>query len=118
MARIAGVNIPDNKHAGISLTYIFGIGRSRALEICEKCKVDPAKDLGALSDDEMGRLRDEIRNYNVEGDLRRQVAMSIKRLIDMGVYRGLRHKFHLPVRGQKTKNNARTRKGPKRPMKR
>lgn len=117
MARIAGVNIPDNKHTVISLTYIYGIGRSRAEEICVKCDVEQGKILGQLSDDELGRLRDEIRKLNVEGDLRRQVAMSIKRLIDMGVYRGMRHKFHLPVRGQRTKTNARTRKGPRRQMK-
>ncbi len=116
MARIAGVNIPDNKHTVISLTYIFGIGNSQSKKICSDCDVEPHKLLGKLSDDELGRLRDEIRRYNVEGDLRRQVAMSIKRLIDMGVYRGLRHRFHLPVRGQRTKTNARTRKGPKRQM--
>ncbi len=116
MARIAGVNIPDNKHTVISITYIFGIGNSQAKKICEDCEVDPHKVLSKLSNDELGRLRDEIRKYNVEGDLRRQVAMNIKRLIDMGVYRGLRHRFHLPVRGQRTKTNARTRKGPTRQM--
>ena len=118
MARITGVNIPDNKHVAISLTYVYGIGRSRALEICAKCDVPPDKQLSKLSAEELGRLRDEVRDYNVEGDLRRQVAMSVKRLIDMGVYRGIRHKFHLPVRGQRTKTNARTRKGPRRQMKR
>ncbi|MBE8182594.1 MAG: 30S ribosomal protein S13 [Candidatus Portiera sp.] len=116
MARIAGVNIPDNKHTVISLTYIFGIGNSQSKKICNDCDVEPHKILSKLSDDELGRLRDEIRRYNVEGDLRRQVAMNIKRLIDMGVYRGLRHRFNLPVRGQRTKTNARTRKGPTRQM--
>ncbi len=118
MARIAGVNIPDNKHTVISLTYIFGIGRARSVKICQDCNVDPTTNLGKLGDDELGRLRDEIRKYTIEGDLRRQVAINIKRLVDMGVYRGLRHRFHLPVRGQRTKTNARTRKGPTRQIKR
>ena len=117
MARIGGVNVPDNKHTVISLTYIYGIGRSRAKQICETCKVSPNTQLGKLSDAELGRLRDEIRKHDVEGDLRRQVAMNVKRLVDLGLYRGLRHRFHLPVRGQRTKTNARTRKGPKRQIK-
>lgn len=118
MARIAGVNIPDNKHTIIALTYIFGVGKARAMKICQTCNVDPHTKLNNLKDSELGELRDEIRKHVVEGDLRRQVAINIKRLVDMGLYRGLRHKLHLPVRGQKTKNNARTRKGPKRQIKR
>lgn len=112
MARIAGVNIPTNKKVEIGLTYIFGIGRERAQEICEKAKVDGNKRVHALVDEEMIRLREVIDNdYTVEGELRREVAMNIKSLKDMKCYRGIRHIRKLPVRGQRTHTNARTRKG-------
>ena len=117
MARIAGVNIPDNKHTVIALTHIFGIGRQTALKLCQTCKVAPSTLLKNLKEAELGRLRTEIRKYTTEGDLRRQYSINIKRLIDLGTYRGARHKFHLPVRGQRTKTNARTRKGPVRLIK-
>lgn len=118
MARIAGVNIPVHKHAWIGLTSIYGIGRTTAYEICEKAGVNPAQKVGQLEEAELDKLRAEVANFNVEGDLRREIAMDIKRLMDLGCYRGLRHRRGLPVRGQKTKNNARTRKGPKKPIKR
>ena len=117
MARIAGVNVPDNKHTVVALTHIFGIGRSTALKLCRVCKVAPATPIKALAEADLGRLRTEIRKHTTEGDLRRQYSMNIKRLIDLGTYRGTRHKFHLPVRGQRTKTNARTRKGPVRLIK-
>lgn len=114
MARIAGIDIPRNKQVEVSLTYIYGIGRSRSQEILEKANVDPMKRVRDLTDSEVGRLREIIDNdYNVEGDLRREVAMNIKRLTEIGCYRGLRHRRGLPVRGQRTRTNARTRKGPK-----
>ncbi|MCB1584127.1 MAG: 30S ribosomal protein S13 [Marinicella sp.] len=118
MARIAGVNIPVHKHAWIGLTSIYGIGRTRAYAICEKAGVDPAQKIGQLDEDALDKLRAEVAEFDVEGDLRREVAMDIKRLMDLGCYRGLRHRRGLPVRGQKTKTNARTRKGPKKPIKR
>jgi len=118
MARIAGVNIPDNKHAVISLTYIYGIGRTTARKLCAASGVPEASKVGDLSERQMDALRTEIGKLNVEGDLRRDVSMSIKRLLDLGCYRGLRHRKGLPVRGQRTKTNARTRKGPRRPIKR
>ena len=118
MARIAGVNIPVHKHAWIGLTSIYGIGRTRAYEICESAGVNPAEKVGQLDEDALDKLRAEVAKFDVEGDLRREVAMDIKRLMDLGCYRGLRHRRGLPVRGQKTKNNARTRKGPKKPIKR
>ncbi|VAW43749.1 SSU ribosomal protein S13p (S18e) [hydrothermal vent metagenome] len=118
MARIAGVNIPVHKHAWIGLTSIFGIGRTRAYAICDSAGVDPAHKVGQLEEDALDKLRAEVANFDVEGDLRREVAMNIKRLMDLGCYRGLRHRRGLPVRGQKTKNNARTRKGPKKPIRR
>lgn len=118
MARIAGVNIPVHKHAWIGLTSIYGIGRTRAYEICEKAGVDPAQKIGQLDESDLDKLRAEVAEFDVEGDLRREVAMDIKRLMDLGCYRGLRHRRGLPVRGQKTKTNARTRKGPKKPIKR
>ena len=118
MARIAGVNIPVHKHAWIGLTRIYGIGRTRAYEICESAGVNPAEKVGQLDEDALDKLRAEVAKFDVEGDLRREVAMDIKRLMDLGCYRGLRHRRGLPVRGQKTKNNARTRKGPKKPIKR
>ena len=116
MARVAGVNIPDSKHAGVSLTYIFGIGRSRALDICLNAGVSPSTKIGELKEDEIESIRNEVGKFVVEGDLRREIATDIKRLMDLGTYRGIRHRRHLPVNGQRTKTNARTRKGPKRPM--
>ncbi len=118
MARVAGINIPDHKHAGVSLTYVYGIGRTRAKSICEKIGVDPSTKILDLNEDQLEQIRTEISNFIVEGDLRREVATNIKRLQDLGTNRGIRHRRHLPVRGQKTKNNARTRKGPKRPIRR
>jgi small subunit ribosomal protein S13 len=117
MARIAGVNIPVNKHAWIGLTSIYGIGRSRAREVCVAAGVDPATKVKSLTEAEVERLRAEIGKYTVEGDLRREVAMSVKRLMDLGCYRGLRHRKGLPVRGQRTRTNARTRKGPRKQIK-
>ncbi len=114
MARIAGVNIPVYKHTWIGLTSIFGIGRTRAYEICERAGVDPATKVRDLTDEQLEKIRQEVGKYEVEGDLRRKISMDIKRLMDLGCYRGLRHRRGLPVRGQRTKNNARTRKGPKR----
>jgi small subunit ribosomal protein S13 len=111
MARIAGVNIPATKHTVIALTSIYGIGRSRALAICKAAGVDPATKVRDLSDAEVDALREQVAHYRVEGDLRREVAMNIKRLMDLGCYRGLRHRRGLPVRGQRTRTNARTRKG-------
>lgn len=116
MARIAGVNIPVQKHAWVGLTHIFGIGRSRALAICEACSVDPSTKVRDLTEDEVERLRQGVARFTVEGDLRREVGMNIKRLMDLGCFRGLRHRRGLPVRGQRTKTNARTRKGPRRPI--
>ncbi|WP_054772816.1 30S ribosomal protein S13 [Methylogaea oryzae] len=117
MARIAGVNIPDHKHVVISLTAIYGIGRTRSKMICERAGIDPASKVKSLSDAEVETLRVEVAKFVVEGDLRREVSMSIKRLMDLGCYRGFRHRRGLPVRGQRTKTNARTRKGPRRPIK-
>jgi small subunit ribosomal protein S13 len=114
MARIAGVNIPDNKHTVISLTYIFGIGRSTARKICATTGIAESAKISSLSDDQIEALRGAVARHSVEGDLRREVNMSIKRLMDLGCYRGLRHRKGLPVRGQRTKTNARTRKGPRR----
>ena len=115
MARIAGVNIPTNKPVAISLRYIYGIGPVNAMEICTKTKIEPQKRVNALSDAEVLAIREVIdRDYMVEGDLRRDVSINIKRLIDLGCYRGLRHRKGLPVRGQRTHTNARTRKGPRR----
>ena len=115
MARIAGINIPLNKRAEIGLTYIYGIGRSRANELLAKTGVDPNTYVRDLTEDEIGKLRDAIDNdLTVEGDLRRERSQNVKRLMEIGCYRGLRHRRGLPVRGQRTKTNARTRKGPKR----
>ncbi len=115
MARIAGVNIPTQKRVEIALTYIHGIGRTKANEICAKVGIPTERRVNALTDDEVVRIRESIdREYIVEGDLRREVAMNIKRLMDLGCYRGLRHRKGLPVRGQRTSTNARTRKGPAR----
>ena len=118
MARIAGVNIPTNKRVVIALTYIYGIGPKFAKDICAELKIADSVRVNQLSDDEVLRLRELIdRDYKVEGDLRREIAMNIKRLMDLGCYRGLRHRRGLPVRGQRTKTNARTRKGPRKPIK-
>ncbi len=117
MARIAGVNIPTNKRVLIALTYIHGIGRAKAQQIVEKIGIPAAKRVNQLSDDEVLKIRELIdREFHVEGDLRREVAMNIKRLMDLGCYRGLRHRRGLPVRGQRTHTNARTRKGPAKPI--
>ena len=113
MARIAGINIPNHQHAGIALTAIYGIGRSRAVAICVAAGIEPARKIKDLTDAEMDRLRENITRLTVEGDLRREVQMSVKRLIDLGCYRGSRHRKGLPVRGQRTRTNARTRKGPR-----
>jgi small subunit ribosomal protein S13 len=118
MARIAGVNIPDQKHAWVALTHIYGVGRTRALNICKAADVAPDTKIRDLTEHEIEGIRAEVSNLAVEGDLRREVAMNIKRLMDLGCYRGLRHRRGLPVRGQRTKTNARTRKGPRRPIKR
>ena len=118
MARIAGVNIPDQKHAVISLTYVFGIGRTRAKAICAATGIEESVKIGELSEDQLEAIRTEIAKYSVEGDLRREVSMNIKRLMDLGCFRGLRHRRNLPLRGQRTKTNARTRKGPRKPIKR
>ena len=115
MARIAGVDLPKNKHMDIALTYIYGIGRTVALQILDASKVDWQKKTDDLSADEVSQIRNEIENnHKVEGDLRREITTNIKRLMDIGCYRGLRHRRGLPVRGQKSKTNARTRKGPRR----
>jgi small subunit ribosomal protein S13 len=115
MARIAGIDLPRDKRVEIGLTYIYGIGRARAQKILQQAGVSPDTRVKDLTEAEISRLRDVIdKQYKVEGDLRREVSMNIKRLIDIGSYRGLRHRRGLPVRGQTTKNNARTRKGPKR----
>ena len=113
MARIAGINIPPNQHAEIGLTAIYGIGRPRAREILEADGVEKTKKVKDLTDAELERIRDAISKLTVEGDLRREIQLSIKRLIDLGTYRGMRHRRGLPVRGQRTRTNARTRKGPK-----
>jgi len=113
MARIVGVDIPNDKQVGYSLTYIYGIGRTTAQKICENAKVDATIRVKDLSDDQMNAIRNEVSKLKVEGDLRREVALNIKRLTEIGCYRGIRHKKGLPVRGQKTKTNARTRKGPR-----
>jgi len=113
MARISGVNIPNNQHTEIALTAIFGIGRSRARAICGAAGVVSTRKIKDLSDNEMDKLREQVARIPVEGDLRREVSMSIKRLIDLGTWRGKRHRLGLPVRGQRTRTNARTRKGPR-----
>jgi small subunit ribosomal protein S13 len=117
VARIAGVNIPTQKRVEIGLTYIHGIGRTKARDICKKCNIPAERRVNQLSEQEVIEIREAIdRDYTVEGDLRREVAMNIKRLMDLGCYRGLRHRKGLPVRGQRTHTNARTRKGPARPI--
>ena len=117
MARISGVNIPSAKRIEIALTYIFGIGITRAKKICKDAKLDPSKRVNALTEQELTNIRDLIdKNFVVEGDLRRDNAVNLKRLVDLGCYRGLRHRKGLPVRGQRTHTNARTRKGKARPV--
>ncbi|MCG9970167.1 30S ribosomal protein S13 [Christiangramia crocea] len=111
MARIAGVDIPKQKRGVIALTYIFGIGKSRAQEILAQAKVDESKKVSDWDDDEIGRIREAVGQYTIEGELRTEVQISIKRLMDIGCYRGIRHRSGLPLRGQRTKNNSRTRKG-------
>ena len=113
MARIAGINIPDNKHAVISLTYVFGIGKTRSKAILSAVGIEENRKISTLTDAELDSLREEVAKYTVEGDLRREVTLNIKRLMDLGCYRGLRHRRSLPVRGQRTRTNARTRKGPR-----
>jgi small subunit ribosomal protein S13 len=117
MARIAGVNIPNHKHAEIALTSIYGVGRNTAKQICQAAGVLATAKVKDLNDAEVEKLRDEIAKLKVEGDLRREVTMNIKRLMDLSCYRGVRHRRGLPVRGQRTKTNARTRKGPIKPIK-
>lgn len=116
MARIAGVNIPDNKHAVIALTYVYGIGRTTAQQLCSTVKIDEQTKIADLSEEKLDEIRNEITKLTVEGDLRREVSMSIKRLMDLGCFRGIRHRRNLPLRGQRTKTNARTRKGPRKPI--
>jgi small subunit ribosomal protein S13 len=116
MARIAGVNIPDNKHMVISLTYIFGIGKTTSQKICSAVKIDPTTLVRDLGEDQLDLIRTEVGKYSTEGDLRREINMNIKRLMDLGCNRGIRHRRHLPLRGQRTKTNARTRKGPRKPI--
>lgn len=116
MVRFAGVNVPDNKHACIALTYVYGVGRARALQLCKIAAVDPDRKISDLSEREISQLRTEVGHLVVEGDLRREVNMHIKRLMDLGCYRGIRHRRNMPLRGQRTRTNARTRKGPRRPI--
>ncbi len=117
MARIAGINIPDHKHAEISLTAIYGIGRQTAKNICTEAGILPSVKIKELSEEQLDTLRTIISKMTVEGDLRREVSMNIKRLMDLGCYRGIRHRRGLPLRGQRTRTNARTRKGPRKPIK-
>lgn len=116
MARIAGVNIPDNKHTVISLTYIYGIGKPSAINICALAGISPETKISELNEEQLDIIRSEVAKFTVEGDLRREVSMNIKRLMDLKAYRGLRHRHSLPVRGQRSKTNARTRKGPRKPI--
>jgi len=117
VARIAGINIPDQKHTVIALTAIYGIGKTRAKAICGAAGIAEDVKIRELSEEQIEKLREEVGKFTVEGDLRREVTLSIKRLLDLGCYRGLRHRRSLPVRGQRTKTNARTRKGPRKPIK-
>ena len=118
MARIAGINLPTQKHVEIALTSIFGIGKTRSQAICDAAGIDRSTKVRDLTEPDAEKLRSEVAKFGVEGDLRREVSMNIKRLRDLGCYRGLRHRRGLPLRGQRTKTNARTRKGPRRPIKR
>ena len=117
MARIAGINVPDHKHAEIALTSIYGVGRTRAREVCSAVGIDVSTKIQDLDENMLENIRTEIAKYAVEGDLRREVSMNIKRLMDLGTYRGIRHRRGLPTRGQRTKTNARTRKGPRKLVK-
>ena len=117
MARIAGVNIPDQKHVRIALTHIYGIGRTSAGKICSATGIEPNVKVSALSEEQLDLLRAEVTNYELEGDLRRDISMNVNRLMDLGSYRGIRHRRGLPLRGQRTRTNARTRKGPRRIIK-
>ncbi|WP_455234111.1 30S ribosomal protein S13 [Thiogranum longum] len=116
MARIAGINVPTHKHAVVALTSIYGIGRTTALKICEASGIKPDVKIKDLSEVEIENIRGEVARHTVEGDLRRTISMNIKRLMDLGCYRGMRHRRGLPLRGQRTRTNARTRKGPRRPI--
>lgn len=116
MARIAGVNVPDRKHAVIALTSIYGVGRTRSAKILEQAGIAADTKIEALSEEQLDAIRSLVGGFSVEGDLRRETSMNIKRLMDMGCYRGLRHRRSLPLRGQRTKTNARTRKGPRKPI--
>lgn len=118
MARIAGVNIPDRKHAVIALTSIYGIGQTRAADICKEAGIEPHVKIQELSEDQVDAIRAAVAKFTIEGDLRREISMNIKRLMDLGCNRGIRHRRGLPLRGQRTRTNARTRKGPRRPIKR
>lgn len=118
MARIAGINIPVNKHVVVALTSIYGIGNTRAKQICEAAGIAPDTMVKDLAEPEVADIRNAVANFVVEGDLRRETSMNIKRLMDLGCYRGIRHRRGLPLRGQRTRTNARTRKGPRRPIKR
>jgi small subunit ribosomal protein S13 len=116
MARIAGINIPDHKHAVIALTAIYGVGRQTASEICVKVGITPSVKIKELTEEQLEAIRNMVSKMTVEGDLRREVSMNIKRLMDLGCYRGIRHRRGLPLRGQRTRTNARTRKGPRKPI--
>jgi len=116
MARIAGVNIPDNKHIVISLRYVYGIGPTKAQPLCDVTGIVPTTKVSDLSEEQLDSIRNEVNKMTVEGDLRREISMNIKRLMDLGSYRGIRHRRSLPVNGQRTKTNARTRKGPRKPI--
>ncbi|MCG8414813.1 MAG: 30S ribosomal protein S13 [Pseudomonadales bacterium] len=116
MARIAGVNIPDNKHIVISLSYVFGVGPTHARNICAATGIEPSTKTSELSPEQLDAVRAEVAKLSTEGDLRREISMNIKRLMDLGCNRGIRHRRSLPVRGQRTKTNARTRKGPRKPI--
>ncbi len=118
MARIAGINVPDHKHAVIALTAIFGVGRTRATQICAAVGVETSTKINQIDENVIEQIRGEVAKMTVEGDLRREISMNIKRLMDLGAYRGIRHRRGLPLRGQRTKTNARTRKGPRKPIKR
>ena len=116
MARIAGINVPDHKHAVIALTAIYGIGRQTASEICVEVGIEPSVKIKELSEEQLEAIRSVVSKMTVEGDLRREVSMNINRLMDLGCYRGIRHRRGLPLRGQRTRTNARTRKGPRKPI--
>ena len=116
MTRIAGVNIPDNKHIVISLRYVYGIGPTKAQALCDVTGIVPTTKVSDLSEEQLDSIRNEVNKMTVEGDLRREISMNIKRLMDLGSYRGIRHRRSLPVNGQRTKTNARTRKGPRKPI--